>query len=84
VTVYLVEQGEYSARYVMFVADSLDTAAHAIRAAFPPPYIVAWEPVKVDGERSWNLVGHFTAVPNLSMQHTAIFDIAALDVITAQ
>lgn len=84
--VWQVETGEYEQRHTMFVADSPELAEKRIHETYPPPFEVAWEPMK---DTSWDgggthyqeftVVGHFARVQGCSIKHTADFTIGTLE-----
>jgi hypothetical protein len=76
--VWIVETGEYEQRYIVGVyGGTIDHAAAAVRAEYPPPYVVEWETPRQDRytgfEHIWEMVGHFAAVEGKSVEHDATF-----------
>lgn len=74
-TVWVVESGDYEQRGIRYIAESFDTAVDVVKAAYGPPYRVAWT---VDGQ---GLTGTFEAVVGYSIAHTARFDITEYAVV---
>lgn len=70
-TVWVIETlGWPEERMVWGVAVSPQAGAEAIKAAYGPPYRVAWEELKADAEGStWELWGEFEGVPGYSTRH---------------
>ena len=68
--VYVVETGEYEQRGILCVADSFGAAVDAVKRAYGPPYVVAWQDADACGLR-----GHFSAVLGYAMEHDADFSI---------
>ncbi len=66
--VWVVERGEYEARYIVLIASSQDAVLPALEAEYPAPYIVRWK--WVDNNY---VAGHFQEVPHYSTKHTDYF-----------
>lgn len=79
---WMVETGEYDQRYTMCVADSPELAEQYIHKAYPPPFIVNWEPMEDTTWRGgderyeqYTVTGHFAEVAGKSTRHTNYFTI---------
>jgi len=80
-TVYVVETGDYKQRHVSAVASSIDKAVEAIKATYPPPYVVAWQEVEhLANGADARLVGKFEWVPGYSTEHVGEWDISAYEI----
>jgi hypothetical protein len=84
--VYVVETGEYEQRYVVGVADSVESAVDCIKSIYGEPYIVEWGDVTPDGwsPDTWDFSGTFEFVPGKSIAHKALFSITKMSVHSAR
>jgi hypothetical protein len=73
-TVWMVEKDGYpDETYVVGLFVSLDRAIAGIKERYGAPYKVTWDEPKDDGDNETIVTGHFEAVPDYSIEHTASY-----------
>lgn len=79
-SVWVVESGEYSQRFINLVASSLESAVAALRSRYGLPDTVWDDPVRED-PYVFTVTGHFQHHVGISTKHDCEFSIELYEVL---